>query len=437
MKPALSADVARFIRNRHLFLVLVALVLAATAGCSSCLGRRPPAEGPMSQTPTAPLPVVAMQTPVSPTPVPGQTPASPTQTPTIPQAVPAMPDEPDSPTQYTTNILLDITPGMTYREVEERLGSPGVVIAGRGREHQVYRWSHSGMSFLGRFEDGKLTRKNTISPDPADYPWDEEVLEFDQDLYERLHPGMTFDEVFEIIGMDAQPLTSDSSPVRIYKWTDEYGSSITARFENQVLIRKSGVIIQPGAESAGGRTPRPESDTQAPLEDTVAYEEEEVFQEPHLAEQSIPFMDAPPPVDAQPGQETSAAPPRVRVVGAERREREIAQDPSPHAGRSYRPTVKLPDFRRRLRGGSYEIQIINTTASRARVAIISDAGGLELSIAASGRSAVRVNRGTYQIYFIYEDDPYTLHQGQQIPVEEWLTDFVVYLFDDSSQVDML
>ena len=97
----------------------------------------------------------------------------------------------------------------------------------------------------------------------------------------------------------------------------------------------------------------------------------------------------------------------------------------------------MPDFTRKLRSGSYEIHIHNTTTSRARVAIISEEGGLELSVAPTAHASTRVRRGTYELYFIYDDAPYTLHQGQRIPVEELLTDFVVSLFDDSSKVDLL
>ena len=134
--------------------------------------------------------------------------------------------------------------------------------------------------------------------------------------------------------------------------------------------------------------------------------------------------------------ETAPQQARIHVVGAKRREREIAEDPSPFAGRSYRPEVKLPEYKRSLRSGSYRIHIHNTTTSRADVAIISDEGGLELSVGPESHALARVKRGTYQFYFIYEDAPYTLHQGQRIPVEELLTDFAVYLFDDSSRVDL-
>ena len=99
--------------------------------------------------------------------------------------------------------------------------------------------------------------------------------------------------------------------------------------------------------------------------------------------------------------------------------------------------VKLPEFNRKLRPGSYEIHIHNTTESRVRVAIVSEEGGLEVSIGPKAHEETRVGRGTYQFYFIYDDSPYTLHQGQRIPVKELLTDFIVYLFDDSSTVDLL
>jgi len=322
---------------------------------------------------------------------------------------------------------------MSYDEVRDLLGDPGMVIAGTDQSNQVYRWSSSGLSFMGRFENGKLIRKNIISPEYGDQAPDSTTLQFDRDLFEMVQPGMSLEEVLTIIGMDAQPLTSGNASIKIYKWTDDNGSSITARFENDVLIRKSGMIVTSRTEEDK------EKRSSAEPEDTASSEATAAGSSANDAASEAPAEEdaAPVPEAGQPEADTEQPKSRVHVVGSARRERQLANDPDPNAGRSYRPKTELPEFKRKLRAGSYEIFIDNTTSSKARVAIIAGEYGVELSVPAGGRASTRVDRGTYQFYFIYDDDPFMLHQGQRIPIEDTLTDFVISLFDDSSQVNML
>lgn len=436
MKVGLKTTQHYVPRQAVLWLLLFLLPAIFFCGCDSCFGRRPPAGPPAVQSPVTALPAPTSQTPVSPVFTQVQTPVTPVPEPTT-LSEPA--DEPDithSPAQFDTSLISEVKPGMTYEEVRQILGNPGVVIAGTDQQNLVYRWSHTGQSFMGRFEDGKLIRKNIYNADASGETLDEETLQFDRELIDMIQPGMSFEEVLMIIGMDAQPLTSSSDGVQLYKWTDDHGSSITARFENQVLKRKSGMIVDTNASQTTATTQSEDQESPTPMDAPETYwGDEDNFPD-----------DMPDPDSAPPSQVAESAPQnipsavqqrRVHVVGAERRERQIAEDPSPFAGRSYRPTVKLPEFKRRLRSGAYEIRIYNTTGSRASIAIISDEGGLELSIPANSRTSTRVNRGTYQFYFIYDDNPYTLHQGQRIPVAEALTDFVVYLFDDSSEVNLM
>lgn len=410
--------------------VLFLALTLSLGGCDSCFGRRTLPAAPSTQSPATPAPGPIVQTPGTPAPPPDtEVPADAAS----PESAPAQPQEPAPPAEYDTALLQNIKSGMSYEEVRELLGNPGMVIAGTDQSNQVYRWSSSGLSFMGRFENGKLIRKNIISPEYGDQAPDSTTLQFDRDLFEMVQPGMNLEEVLTIIGMDAQPLTSGDASIKIYKWTDDNGSSITARFENGVLIRKSGMIVTSRTEedkqTRSSSEPEGTASAEAPAEDTSA---NDAASEAPAEEDTAQASES--------GQlETDAEQPksRVHVVGSARRERQLANDPDPNAGRSYKPKTELPDFKRKLRAGSYEIFIDNTTSSKARVAIIAGEYGVELSVPAGGRASTRVDRGTYQFYFIYDDDPFTLHQGQRIPIEDTLTDFVVYLFDDSSQVNML
>lgn len=429
MKKILSNGHGHRARTRVMVAMLAVLVILCISGCDSCVGKRSASSGtPHAQSPAAPLSAPARQTPVSPV-VPPPAPPSGTVGGAADAEPPQAAEDKAAPKSYSPEVLLNIKPGMSYEEVQQALGDPGMIIAGTDQENSVYRWSNSGISFMGRFENGRLIRKNMIAPEYGERLPDEDTMQFDRDLFDTITPGMRFEDVLAIIGMDAQPLSPGNNKVKLYKWTDLNGSSITARFEDQVLVRKSGVIVEPESEATAeeAEESRPD-DTE---EDS--YPVEEAVEDDYVP---VPVQPTRPPVVNREASETAPQQARIHVVGAKRREREIAEDPSPFAGRSYRPEVKLPEYKRSLRSGSYRIHIHNTTTSRADVAIISDEGGLELSVGPESHALAHVKRGTYQFYFIYEDAPYTLHQGQRIPVEELLTDFAVYLFDDSSRVDL-
>lgn len=404
---------------------------AMLSGCGSCLGRGG-SDGEMgTQTPGSPR-QARSQTPVAPRRLRSQSPAT-------PPPPPPVEEEPEpEPLELNVQTAQDIKAGMTYEDVREILGDPGVVIAGTDEENVVYRWSYSGMSFMGRFEDGVLVRKTAVQNAEEHLGrHDDETFSFDKVLYDQVQPGMTYEEVLALIGMDAQPLTGTSERVRIYKWTDERGSSITGRFENKVLKRKSGLILEPEKEGLEKST------EEQPPEETVVAEEadtEAASEEAYVAEEAY-VEEA--PVEEQRVQVAEAAPvqtksSRVSVSGSTRRQREheaAGTHESPE--RSYHPKVKLPDFKRRLREGVYEIRIHNTTESNLKVALISDEGGLEMRLSPGRHSSAKVGQGSYQVYFINESDPFTLHQGQVIPVADFLSDFSVYLFEDAYDVNFL
>ena len=410
---------------------LAVMVSASLQGCGSCFGSKGTSGDPASQTPHSPR-GARNQSPVSPRASRSQTPQAPGAL-AVPAVEPAvLPETPELSIQTAG----DIKPGMTYEDIHSILGSPGVVIAGTDQDNVVYRWSYAGMSFMGRFENGILVRKTAVQNDD-EYRGlqDEDIVSFDKVLYEKIQPGMSYDEVLAIIGMDAQPLTSNSGPVKIYKWTDERGSSITGRFENSILKRKSGMILEPGkGEGEIEVEPSPPAGAVHEDKEPARISEKEsvsTYEEQEESTAEVSSSDT----EGTPAQEK---PSRVSVSGSSRRSRTQGSEAGARASeRSYHPKVKLPEFKRRLREGVYEIRIHNTTQSNLKVALISEEGGLEMRLAPGRNSSAKVGQGTYQVYFINENDPFTLHQGQSIPVAALLSDFSVYLFEDTYEVDFL
>lgn len=417
--------------KRNLFSEVIRVFLVPTLlfilnGCYQCPGKNIPVE------PKEPVQLTEKVPPVDSQPTPPTTPS--VQTPTTPLQQPLSADEhtpsgkdlEQTPEEFSASKIYEIKPGMTYRDVVTLLNHPGILIANMRDGTLVYRWNISGITFMGRFENGVLARKNFSALGTGAPPEESKQGLITRSLIDTLQPGMTLEQVNQIIGTTPQLLTASDDKITLYRWSDEQGSSITARFEDGVLSRKSWKIAETteeGSKEEDEGSP-PTLAQKAPGQmDQDDYEPSRTSTEseaPVLEEPSI--MEMP--------RQTS----RVHIVGSERRERELASNSSPNAGRSYRPTVKLPEFKRRLRSGAYEIRFYNRTNSRIRVAIISDEGGLDLSVPANSRTAARVNRGMYMFYFINDADPYTLYEGQEIPVEELLTDFAVFLYDNASEV---
>ena len=427
---------AVMIRTRALGAVLALGLLAGMAllpGCfSSCTGKTVPPAAPAVQTPPSPMPAPSVQTPVSPAPGPA------VQTPTAPPEPEPPKVEPPKPT-ITIEGMRAVKEGMTQLEVQEKMGAPGALIAGTDKASTVYRWNQAGLSFLARFEDGKLTRKSIITPQGEEVPAEKDLKKtIDKDLYDGIRAGMSFDEVMGLIGIDAQPISKNGTNVTIYTWRDANGSSFTARFENDKLVKKSGLFVAKGKEKKNEKT------------------EGEKAEEPGAkaaagtAEKSAGNADAAGSTkegvgqDADNGTGDTAAEPtppaprkgRITVAGASRRERE-AEKGEGKGDHSYRPKAQLPQNLLRLREGTYEIRIHNAADSRVKAAVVSQDGSSDMTIAPGGKQSVFVNQGDYVINFIYDNDPYTLHRGGVIPIGQWLTDMEVFLYGGSYNVQVL
>lgn len=416
---------------------------ALLPGCfSSCTGTPAPPAAPAAQTPPAPMPAPAVQTPTAPAPGPAvQTPVAP-GLPGAAAGVEAPKEEPPKPS-LTLESLHSIREGMTSREVSEKIGTPGVLIAGTDKASTVYRWNGAGLSLLARFEDDKLTRKSIITAKGDEISAETyEKKSIDRDLYDGVRPGMTFEEVMNRIGIEPQLISKSGAAVSLYAWRDGSGSSFVARFEDGKLVRKTGFFdAKSGDKDKGGEGTEAErvegKEAAADTEDTAEKAEETAGVNPDNAGQTATGDSE--TGDSETGAASETVPPgprkaRITVAGSSRRERQAENGEDKP---SYRPKAQLPRNLHRLRHGSYEIRIHNTAESRVKASVVSQEGAAEATIPAGGKQSVFVNQGDYVVHFIYDDDPYTLHQGGVIPIGQWLTDMEVFLFGGSYNVQVL
>ncbi len=167
---------------------------------------------------------------------------------------------------------------MSYEEVLQLIGMPGVTVATNGIDSVVYKWTSDGGSFLGKFQGGKLLRK-TVQSRPKTEEESDTSHVLTQEQYNDVKEGMTLEEVLDRLDVQARLVTDDSQQdVTIYKWTDDHGSSFTARFENGKLVRKTGFYVGPlekpspleVSESEGEES----AESMAETPETLAQEEE-------------------------------------------------------------------------------------------------------------------------------------------------------------------
>lgn len=419
-----------FLRQPFFWLLILLLPIS---GCDSCRGiaSRKQTGSIELYRPTV-TDVVRIPSPTSPLGSP-DTPANNMQSPETSLGSP----EPDILSDYEIAVskFRQIRTGMTYDEIEGLLESAGTRIAGSDSANAVHQWTLAGITLMGRFENNTLIRSNIVSPSGSPIKQRSHyVSSYSQELYDAVHPGMKQDEVMQILGTEPETLADGTGAVKIFKWADNRGSTIIGRFDKGVLIRKSGQIA--AVESGEGAS--------APIQEEVAPDvpyrfpitDEDVSDIPEEGENALPPSGQDESFSEDAVAETTPSS-RIYIAGASRREREMEADTSPYAGRSYKPTAKLPEYSRQIRRGDFEIRINNQATVSMDVAVISNEGGKDISIASGGRASIFVGRGTYDLYYIYSDDPFTLYRGQQIPVDATLADFIVTLYDDSYSVNFL
>lgn len=323
--------------------------------------------------------------------------------------------------------------GMKYEEVYGLIGRPELVVSQRGDQSSIFRWSRDDVRMLGRFEDGVLVRMSVQGTPSMDTSKPDAPRQITDGQYDEVREGMPLESVMALFDVEGRPVSEGAGNVTIYKWTDDMGSSFTARFENDVLVRKTGLFVAPlpkeekqepalDAQGESGQEAADEMDALPPRR-----ERRDVDWEAYAPQESSP------PAQAQEEAPTAkAAAPRVTVARSERRAREAAQLPPEMQGRSYRPKAKLPDFTYSLRHGVYEVRVKNEGDSAVQVGLRADKRGRDARIAPGGSTSFHVDQGTYTVYYIYASAPYSLQTGRTLSIDgQFIADLSITLYETS------
>ncbi len=313
--------------------------------------------------------------------------------------------------------------GMTYEEVVSLLGEPDYLITqSSDKQMKLYRWNREEKVLYGRFENGILKRYSGRTETSENVP-----NPLTRELYDQLKEGMELDEVVAILQRAGTQVSSDNKGGTLYLWTDKGGSSFSARFENNKLVRKSGFYVRPAPINENQMTEetQTEESTEESGEENTTEEieansiEEEKEEQPQTVEEPVYQQSnriAPPSVNRQQMQ-TRPENRRIIYAGSPKKFSDENQKNDFIKSSSLRRKAKLPDYTYQLRDGSYEIRIYNPLDTSVKVGLRSGKRGKNISIPAGGEKTVKVPRGNYQFVYIRDDEPSELQQGGTVQID--------------------
>ncbi len=315
--------------------------------------------------------------------------------------------------------------GMSFEEVVRLLGKPDSLITqSPDKQMKLYRWNRTDRVLYGRFENGILKRySGKLAEEGSPTP-------LTRELYDQLKEGMELDEVVAILQRPGTQVSSDKQGGVLYLWTDRGGSSFSARFENNKLVRKSGFYIKPAPikEEIKGETETIEeeaspSEEELPTETEEAVEEDENIYPQNTGQETIPqeeniTTDSNNYIPQSKNESQSQAiHNNRRIVYAGKRVPNEEKNTQVMNQTTIKRKVKLPDYTYNLRDGSYEIKIYNPLDTSVKVGLRSGKRGKNISIPAGGVKSVKVPRGEYQFWYIRDDEPSELQQGGNVQID--------------------
>lgn len=341
--------------------------------------------------------------------------------------------------------------GISYEDAVAAMGERGRT-SGEG-ESLACRWRSEGRTYVARFEGGKLARKAVLGsvPVPAKEVPQGPVLT--AVAVSALEEGMRVSDADALLGLAGERIGADEEGGAAYRWRDGQGNRCTAWFQEDRLVRKSGLYRAGSLEEtpAAAEAEQPalaggESDSSretitiaAPAEENPPAQVEVESVPPEEPTPSTPVAEEPEAV----AQRSKTG--KVVVLGAAREPAAEAGAETSDEGRVTRLAEKkrarraqLPGYSHSLRRGVYRLRIENAGESTLMAGLRAGRWGQDVKVAPGKTQELRLDRGAYHLYFISGSDPYTLRDGGAIRIDgESLSDARVVVYETDAEIESL
>ena len=261
-----------------------------------------------------------------------------------------------------------------------------------------------------------------VSALPAESPYAAKYL--------RVKPGLTYEQVCEVVGHDSMLISGKLGGDKIVKWRNPDKSFFAARFRNNVLERvtdlgyppperklaeMAGDLKMPGEGSVALETDKEETARELPREGERAAVEEPASQEggepvkeegeaDQAQDAGQTAEDTGEEASAEPNEETAAPKNVVRV------EPNVKPEPRPRK-------AQLPRFTQGINRGPHDIYLHNETDATVTVGLRTQTKrGRDLTIPPGGVTAAYLSNGTYQVFYIDTSQPYELKSAGELVI---------------------
>ncbi len=275
--------------------------------------------------------------------------------------------------------------------------------------------------------------------------------------YNRVLEGMAYAEALEILGVGSSVISTsgDNDEVVMYRFSDDRGANFMARFEDDALTRKTNLHLpEPEEEAAEAETPEAENGEDnglpqvgarqrprpaprpapRPTRDAEpeAAEEGEAEDVDEAVEQEEdtedPVEETPVPVEAdgdqeqQDGEDWEAQQQQQQQEQGDFVEEEYYEEPyyeEAYVEQQPQEQAQLPGFRRSLRRGIHNLQLSNPTNSAVEVGVRSGTQGQNVRLSPGGSQTLRLDSGSYEVYYIFNALPHQLFGGGSVSLESY------------------
>ena len=225
--------------------------------------------------------------------------------------------------------------------------------------------------------------------------------------YKQIQLGFTYEQVCAIVGEHSVLVSGKIGGDKIVKWRNPDTSYFAARFRGNVLERMTRLSYPPPEKKLEEMA----EELRSPGEGKATVEEEQVARNDSEEQSSSEVGQPSGEAETQNEEETVPA-------EAVRPQKEVVRVGGAQKTEPRRRKAQFPRYTQEISRGPHDVYFHNETDSSLRVAVRAPVKrGRNFNVSAGGEKAIYLPNGSYEIYYIKDDDPYELKNAGALVVD--------------------